>query len=323
MTQPSRLPLATLALFVATLAWGGSFTWAKAAGDALNQALGLSANATLGPLLLLTWRYAMSALLWFVLFPAARRGWTVRGCSRVARLGLLLWAGQAIQMLGLDRTSEAVSAFLTSLAMVFVPVIMATVLRRPPATVMWAGVALALGGIWLMTGAAPSGFGVGEMFGLLCAVIFSVHMITLGEVGQHESSWRLALGQFGIVAIATGLTCLAVEPVPALFAPSTQWAVLTHPTVWPGLLQLVVFSTMGAFGLMFHFQPRLDPTRAALIYLAEPVFAAGYAYLTVGSMLSPIALFGASLLLLANVVVELRGNHCRRDPVHHKNRQSS
>lgn len=306
MTQLSRFQLATPALLLATMAWGCSFTWAKAAGDGINQALGLSAGAALGPLLLLTWRYAMSALLWFVLFPAARRGWTARGGSRVARLGLLLWAGQAAQMLGLGRTSEAVSAFLTSLAIVFVPLIMATVLRRPPSAVMWGGVALAVCGIWLMTGAAPSGFGVGEFFGLLCAIIFSIHMIALGEIGQHESSWRLAIGQFGSVAIATGLTCLVVEPVPALFTPSTQWAVLTHPTVWPGLLQLVVFSTMGAFGLMFHFQPRLDPTRAALIYLAEPLFAAAYAYLTVGRTLSPIALTGASLLLLANVVVELR-----------------
>ena len=43
--QPSGLPI--LALLTATLAWGGSFTWAKAAGDGVNHAAGLPSDALL------------------------------------------------------------------------------------------------------------------------------------------------------------------------------------------------------------------------------------------------------------------------------------
>ena len=75
--------------------------------------------------------------------------------------------------------------------------------------------------------------------------------------------------------------------------------------MWLDVLLLAVISTMVAYGLMFHFQPRLDPTRAALLYLAEPIFAALFAYVTVGRRLSPIALGGAVLLLTANALVEL------------------
>ena len=73
-----------------------------------------------------------------------------------------------------------------------------------------------------------------------------------------------------------------------------------------------VVSTMIAFGLMFYFQPKLDPTRAALIYLAEPIFAALYAYMAVGRTLSTIALLGAGLILAANVLVEILERRSKR-----------
>jgi drug/metabolite transporter (DMT)-like permease len=87
--------------------------------------------------------------------------------------------------------------------------------------------------------------------------------------------------------------------------PAVQWRLAMSSAVWLDVLLLASISTMVAYGLMFHFQPRLDPTRAALLYLAEPIFAALFAYVTVGRHLSPIALCGAALLLTANVLVEL------------------
>ena len=63
--QPTGLP--TLGLLVATLAWAGSFTWAKAAGDGVNQAAGLASGALLGPILLLAWRFTAAGIFWLIL----------------------------------------------------------------------------------------------------------------------------------------------------------------------------------------------------------------------------------------------------------------
>jgi drug/metabolite transporter (DMT)-like permease len=289
---------------LATLAWAGSFTWAKAAGDGVNQAVGLPSGALLGPILLLAWRFTAAGVLWLILFPQARRGWTWPSVGRSVFLGLLLWAGQTVQMLGLDRTSEAVNAFLTSLTVVFVPLLMVVVVRRPPPTALWLPVSLATIGIWLMTGAAPTGFGAGEMFGLACAVLFSAHMIALGELARYDSPWRMAAGQFLTVGLASAVTCLFVGHGPATLTPTAQWGIATSPGIWLNVVLLVLISTMTAFGLMFYFQPKIDPTRAALVYLAEPIFAALYAYLAVGRTLSAVAIGGAALILAANVLVE-------------------
>jgi drug/metabolite transporter (DMT)-like permease len=64
--------------------------------------------------------------------------------------------------------------------------------------------------------------------------------------------------------------------------------------------------TIGSFGLLNFFQPRVDPTRAALIYLVEPIFASAYAYFATGRGLTSIAMLGAALILAANLFVELR-----------------
>lgn len=301
-----------MALLLATMSWAGSFTWAKAAGDGMNQAAGLPSGALFGPILLLAWRFIPAGVLWLILFPQARRGWTSQSLWCSLLLGLALWAGQTVQMLGLDRTSEAVNAFLTSLTVIFVPLLMTVVVRRPPPAAIWLPVFVAALGIWLMTGAAPTGFGTGEILGLSCAIIFSVHMIALGELAGRDSPWRLAPGQFLVVGAASGVSCLVVADGSASLAPQMQWAILTHDGMWINLVLLIVFSTMIAFGLMFYFQPRLDPTRAALVYLAEPVFAALFAYVAVGRTLSLIALLGAGMILAANMLVEVIGWHQRR-----------
>ena len=310
--RPSGLPI--LALLTATLAWGGSFTWAKAAGDGVNHASGLPSGALLGPILLLAWRFTAAGVLWLLLIPEARRGWTWRSLRRSTFLGLLLWAGTIVQMLGLDRTSEAVNAFLTSLTVVFVPLLMVALVRRPPLPAIWIPVGMAAAGIWLMTGAAPTGFGAGEALGLGCAVFFSAHMIALGELGQHESPWRMAAGQFLSVGLCSAATTLFVDHASASLTPRVQWGIVTSSGIWLQMVLLIVISTMAAFGLMFYFQPKIDPTRAALTYLAEPIFAALYAYLAVGRTLSAIAICGAALILAANLLVEWLERRGRRQP---------
>jgi drug/metabolite transporter (DMT)-like permease len=303
--------LPTLGLLLATLAWAGSFTWAKATGDGVNQAAGLASGALLGPILLLAWRFTAAGVFWFLLIPGARRHWSWATVGRSVGLGGLLWAGQTVQMLGLDRTSEAVSAFLTSLTVVFVPLLM-VVVRRPPRVVLWLPVGLAALGIWLMTGAAPTGFGIGEVLGLVCAVIFSAHIIALGEVARWDSPWQVAVGQFLSVGIGSAITCLFLSRGPVPLTLSRQWAILMGPELWHSVVLLIVVSTMAAFGLMFYFQPKLDPTRATLIYLGEPIFAALYAYVAIGRALSVIALLGAGFILAANVLVEILEHRSKR-----------
>lgn len=304
---------AALGLLAATVLWGCGFTWAKAAGDAVHRVVGLPPGSAFGPIFVLGWRFSLAALALLLLIPRARRGWTLRGAGRIAGAGLVLAVGLVLQHLGLDLTSEAVSAFLTSLTILFVPLVLTLVVRKPPAPVMWVGVVLATLGVWLMTGAAPTGFGLGEVLGLACALAFTLYILAVNAVAKSEDPWRMTAGQFLLVGIICFAAC-AFVPGRHILRPGAAWAVFTSGRdVWLNILLLTAFPTVGAFTLLNLYQPKLDPTRAALIYLFEPVVAAAYAWAFAGRGLSPLAAVGAGLILAANVVVEVLSARTREN----------
>jgi drug/metabolite transporter (DMT)-like permease len=293
---------ATVALLISCLVWGGSFTWAKAAIETINTAAGAPRDSALGPMLLIAWRFMIAGILWIVMIPRARRGWSWPSVGRAATLGILFTLGMVAQQMGLGRTSEATSAFLTSLSILFVPLLMFLTTRRLPPPLLWIGIILATAGIWLMTGAARSGFGVGELLGLCCSIFFSIYLLAMNALVSRDDPWRMAGGQFLVIGIVGAIVAL-------IFYPQTHSA---HTMVLPvsrdvivNLMLLVSFATLGGFGLMVLYQPRLDPARAALIYLTEPIFAAAYAYLFAGKSMSRQAIAGAALILIANALVEL------------------
>ena len=210
--------------------------------------------------------------------------------------------GLILQHIGLDLSSESTSAFLTSLTILFVPIITTVFLRQPPGGVMWIGVAIATGGVWLMTAATPSGFGLGEALGLGCALAFSWYILAVNAAKEQAS--RLVAGQFVITAIVC-FALAALLPGRAILLPARLALVLADPSVWINLLLLTVITTVGGFALLTYFQPRLNPTQATLVYLCEPVFATVYAALAAGHRPTRIAIIGAAMILAANALVEL------------------
>ena len=305
---------ATAALLVATVFWGCGFTWAKSAGEAVQRAAGLPPESSFGPVFLLAWRFLAAAAVWSLVFPESLRGWSLRGLGRALIVGVFCGGGLIVQHVGLDRTSEAVSAFLTSLTILFVPLLMVFVLRKPPPAALWAGVALAGVGVWLMTGARLRGFGAGETLGLSCAFLFSLYILAVNAAVKHESPWRITAAQFAIVGFLCLATCLWLPGGRANLSPIRVLRILAVRTVWVNLSLLTLFPTLIAFGILTFFQPRIDPTRAALIYLAEPVFAAIYAAIAAGHQVGRLGLVGAALILVANAMVEILGARRRDEP---------
>lgn len=295
---------ASLALLLATVFWGCGFTWAKAGGEAIQAAARVGSHSPFGPIFLLAWRFTVGGVAWLLMFPAARRGWSMKSVVRLSGVGVILGVALVVQHVGLDWTTEAVSAFLTSLTILFVPILTTVVFRKPPRAVLWLGVALATLGVWKMTAAEPRGFGRGELLGVGCAVGFSIYILAVNAASTHETSWRSTAGQF----LAVGLVCFIASAIwggADKLAPSTMARILSVREVWLNTALMAIFPTLTSFGLLTHFQPRIDPTRAALIYLVEPIFATIYALAQAGHRPTRNVAIGAVLILAANVLVEL------------------
>jgi drug/metabolite transporter (DMT)-like permease len=268
-----------LALVVAAICFGSTFLVVQ------------DAVALVEPIPFLAVRFLVGAL---VLAPLARRRPRTPGEVRDGALaGLALTVGYVLQTVGLQYTGSATSAFITYLLVVFVPVLSVVVLRRQPHPATLVGIVIAVVGLVLLTdpGGGGAGFGRGELLTLGCAVAFAAHVVILGITAHRHDPIRLATVQVAVVGGACALPGFWLGgygfPAPALAA-----AIAT-----------AVVATALAFVLQVTGQRTVPPSRAALLLLLEPVFAAVVAAVR-GDSLAAAQLGGAALILVAVTISE-------------------
>jgi drug/metabolite transporter (DMT)-like permease len=295
-----RHRLAVWMLMAATVVWATSFAWARESGLAVNASTGLERGAP-GPMVVIAARFLLAAVLWSLLFSSARRGWNRSSVRNGLILGSPLAIGIVLQHISLDLTSEAVSAFLSSLTVVFVPLIVWLVHKRAPARLQWMSVALAVPGVYLMSDATGIGVGVGETLGLAAAVAFAAHLLLVNRIMPHECAGRMTALTFACVGLAGLAMALILFPLRGL---DFDASVLTSELFIRNTILLIIGPTLFSFGVMMAYQPDVAPARAVLIYLFEPVFAAAFAWAWSGATMTTQAMIGAALILLANLVVD-------------------
>jgi drug/metabolite transporter (DMT)-like permease len=108
------------------------------------------------------------------------------------------------------------------------------------------------------------------------------------------SAWRLNTVQ---LATTAGLSWMAVLMTGATLPPLA-------PSVWTAILYLGLICTIVPFSLMLAAQPYTTPTRAALIYSTEAVFAALFSWMWIGEVPSASVWLGGGLMLAAVVLME-------------------
>lgn len=273
--------LAEAALVGAALLYGVTFPLVH---DALDD---------ITPFAYLVGRFAIATLLLApVTIPVLRsRGPERRMLLRAGiTAGVILFGGYATQTIGLQYTSPSTSAFLTGLYVIITPVIESTTSRRLPRPPVLVGIAIASGGLYLLTGADVH-LGRGELFTLACAVLFAWHIVYIGGYTHGLQPLPFATMQIGAVAVLS-VAPAAHEGVGALSALAVFAVVFTG-----------VACSAIALPLQLWGQQRIPATRAALILLAEPVFAGIAGYVN-GERLSAGQLAGAAAILVGIVVSE-------------------
>ena len=206
--------------------------------------------------------------------------------------GMLLLAGYVLQTVGLQYTTAPTSAFITYMLVVFVPFISFATTRRAPHPLTLVGVVVAVAGLVLLTGGADSGFGRGEVLTLGCAVAFAAHLVFLGGVAPRHDPVRLTTVQL----VTVGAACLVPAAIQGGF--DLDGGALAA-AAFTG-----VFATAVAFLAMVWAQRVVSPSRAAIILLLEPVFAALLSAL-VDEPLTAATVAGGALILIAVLLAEV------------------
>ncbi len=208
--------------------------------------------------------------------------------------GAALAAGYVLQTAGLRTIDSSVSAFLTYLLVVFVPLIVAARTRRLPSRLVGLGVALAFGGMALLSGGVTGlARGEGELLTVGGALAFALHVLVLSAVSASHDVVLLTWVQLAVVAATCGFV--------GLFQGGYYFE---SARTWFSLVGLGLFATIVTFLLQTWAQSRLDPVRVSLLLTFEPVFAAVLGYLA-GERLGTNGIFGGVAVIAGILAVEL------------------
>ncbi len=224
-------------------------------------------------------------------------------------VGIPFFLGFYLQVLGLVWTTPAMSAFITSLGSAWVPLLAWLFLLAPVSWVTWLGAALGIAGTGALGLSWDAGWhwGRGELLTLVSSLFFSAQILNLDRVGKAVNPAHLTagfMGVTGLLALALGVATAASGPGIAAWLTWTG-TILQDPRVLADLGLLTVFSTAVAFHWMNVYQPCVSASRAALIYLLEPLFASGFSIPLGEDRLTGRLLLGGGLILSANLLVEL------------------
>ena len=298
---PKQRQIAILALLAVTLVWGATFVWMKQALDALDDE-----KATLGTngvvAVLVFARFAIAALLMLIFFRKARSSLTDRRIWLDGiMLGGLMFLAYLSQMIGLDDINPSVSAFLTSLYVVFTALISSAYNLRLPTKIMLLGVGLATFGAGFIQGPPHLTWGVAEFITVFCALLFALHILFTQHITTRRDPIAVSTTSFIVVTICSIITVFILGDG----TDAKQWQLLFSDGVIVPVLLLGIGGSFFCLLFLNMYQRYLHPIQAAIIYALEPVWATIYG-LHLGMVDWSIwILVGGGALFLGNIIVEL------------------
>jgi drug/metabolite transporter (DMT)-like permease len=269
-------------LVAATVVWGVSFVIVKGA---------LAASS---PLAFLALRFAIAtaALAPIVDF---RTPWSRAELWGGLLLTALLATGFACQAVGLQYTTPARSAFIVAISSVLAPVVAFAVLRQRLRWIVAVAVAIAGGGIYLLTAPDGGGLNRGDLWTLITAFVFGGHIVAVTELSRRHDARRLVWLQLAGTTVAAAVAAALLESV------RIDWsASLVGALVFTG-----VIATAAALVWQMRAQREMSSARAALLLCFEPVFATITSWVWLGERLAVTQWVGAALIVAGMILAEL------------------
>ena len=270
--------LAQILLVFVTLIWGATFIIVK---DALNDA---------GPFAFGTLRFTIAGILTLVI--VNKSIFTLTKTEIIGGLicGFCLFCGYAFQNFGLMQTSASKSAFITSVSVLMVPIILYLFNIQKIKMKVWFAVVLATIGLYILLDPRGGMINWGDILTFGCSMGFAVHIIFQGYyVKKNVRILPFFLVQAWVVVGLSFINSLLFEPIFAIWSPRLISA----------LLVTGIAATFIAILLMIWAQQILNPSETAIIFSLEPVFATVFAIIFAGEILGLWGYIGGGLIVLA------------------------
>lgn len=208
--------------------------------------------------------------------------------------GIVLFMAFSINQYCMIYAQAGKAGFITSLYILFVPVIAIFLKHRLKQNVCFA-IVLALGGLYLLCAKDAIHFELWDMFLLISAFFFALHITVVSYYSKKVSTLKLSCIQF-LVAGLLSLPFMFFFETPVVSAILAGW----KPILFMGIIVTGVAYTLQIFG-----HKATHPVLATLILSSEAVFAVLAGMILLGETLTLKEITGCILMITAIIISQI------------------
>lgn len=274
-----------LLLLLVTIVWGTTFFIVKDTVQEVDEYFIVATRNLIAAFLMLAYMMIKKPLLML----------HRRSIFQGAALGIMLAVMYASQTIGLKYTSAGHSAFITSIAVIFVPVILFLFYGFSFKNKEITGFIIVTAGLFFLTYDFETAINIGDLITLVTAFTAGFHIVLSGRFVSKSHSLSLITWQF-IFASVFSFMAFFISGNPAGDISTGSWISIIY---------------LGAIGTLFCYfvsvwaQNYVSSINVALIFSLEPVFAAIFSFFALGEILNLIEISGAMLILAGIIYYQL------------------
>ena len=276
---------ADMLLLLVTLGWGVSYFMMDLCMEELPP-LTLNAYRFLGA-------FAVAAVLTFKRIKNVNRT-TLKYALYVSIALVVVYIGATY---GVKYTTQSNAGFFCATSAVFTPILAFFIKKAIPDRKLKLVIVMCFIGIALMSLNEHFHVALGDLLCLMAGVSYAI-MLLINESGvRHEEvdAFQLGVYQLGFTGIWMVILSLIFE----------QPCMPHSAECWGSTIFLAVFCTGVAYVAQAIAQQYTTATHVGIIFALEPVFAGVVAFLFAGEILLPRAYFGAFLMLMSILIMEV------------------
>ena len=270
--------LAQISMVLVTMIWGITFVMVK---NALNDA---------PPFMFATLRFGLAFIISAIYLN--RKILMINKQEIIGGIicGFLLFSGYTCQNFGLILTTPSKSAFITSVSVIFVPILLVLFGWQKINFKIWGVVCFTTIGLYVLLNPMGVGINWGDIITFGCALSFAFHIIFQDVyINKKVDIVRFFIMQVFFVSLFSLICSFIFE--------GTQ-IVVSHRLI-VAILVTGILATFVGIILMIWAQTILNPTKTAIVLSLEPVFAALFSVFFAGEILGIYGWIGGMVIVLS------------------------
>ena len=271
-------------LLLTSIMWGGGFI-------ATEFSLG-----SMTPLQVMTIRFLIATIILCSVFFNQLKQISKSTLKKGTLAGFFLFVGFVFQTVGLKYTTVSNNAFLSAIAVIFVPIIGIFLGRKIDRYGIIGTILTVIGIAFLTINSSLTSINIGDVLTILGAMFYAIQILLVDMFAKEED-----VTVFTIVQITM---CFLFSLITMLIRGDLFFNITFNSG--GGVIYLAVFSTAIGLFLQVLGQKSTTETRAAIIMSTESVFGTIFAIILLNQALTIKVIIGCIIIFIAIIISEVK-----------------